>query len=101
VIDDIFAYCKKKGYSRAYATYWANHPWCEACVVSPSQPPHHIITRGAHGPDENWNLLALCPIHHRMYHNKGHQQFADRFHHLEYKIRSAREQVGKELFHEV
>lgn len=26
--------------------------------------PHHVMTRGAGGPDESWNLMHLCRNHH-------------------------------------
>jgi hypothetical protein len=29
---------------------------------------HHIIHWDDHGPTETWNLIALCPHHHRLHH---------------------------------
>ena len=29
---------------------------------------HHIIHWSAHGPTDTWNLLCLCPRHHRLHH---------------------------------
>jgi hypothetical protein len=29
---------------------------------------HHIIHREHHGPTETWNLVCLCPRHHRLHH---------------------------------
>lgn len=39
----------------------AKKPWCEVCG-SPSRgiEPHHILTRGAGGPDHKYNLIQLC-----------------------------------------
>jgi hypothetical protein len=29
---------------------------------------HHIIHWSAHGPTDTWNLICLCPKHHRLHH---------------------------------
>ncbi len=29
---------------------------------------HHIIHWSAHGPTDTWNLICLCPRHHRLHH---------------------------------
>jgi len=89
--DDIIAYCGRKRYSLAYARYWAAHVRCEACYENtPSEPPHHIRTRGAGGKDEAGNLLALCALHHRQVHDAGADTFAARYPALAGKIRKAR-----------
>ncbi|GEM_PF-2314931 len=67
--EEILAQAKKNGYSRLYAEYYSHQPFCEACleagIQTPAGWPHHILTRGAHGPiDKEWNLLSLCQIHH-------------------------------------
>jgi len=42
---------------------------CEWCGATCSgNEPHHIITRGAGGPDIPENLVQLCPICHRKAH---------------------------------
>lgn len=94
--DEIRAWGKKRKYSREYVEYWVSHRVCEAGMDAASGPPHHINTRGAHGNlDESWNLLALSPARHSEYHSVGHRIFAQRYPHLEAKIREARERVGK------
>lgn len=35
------------------------------CGATENLEVHHIIGRGAGGPDEEWNLITLCPKHHR------------------------------------
>ena len=71
--EDRIAHCVHHGYSFDYLDYWQHHPSCEICGQE-SQPPHHCRTRGSGGPDEAWNLLALCVQHHRMAHNIGDLQ---------------------------
>jgi 5-methylcytosine-specific restriction endonuclease McrA len=31
----------------------------------------HVKSRGAHGPDEEWNLMPLCRFHHGEQHARG------------------------------
>jgi hypothetical protein len=40
---------------------------CQApgCAIKALQP-HHIIPRSQRGPDELWNVICLCVLHHRM-----------------------------------
>lgn len=44
-----------------------------ACVLcgDPSSTAAHIQSKGAGGTDEEWNLLALCFLHHRQQHDKS------------------------------
>lgn len=35
-------------------------PYCEVCGRPAYGEPHHIITRGAGGPDHPFNLIQLC-----------------------------------------
>jgi hypothetical protein len=89
--DDIITYCARKRYSLAYTRYWTSHVRCEACYENtPSEPPHHIRTRGAGGRDDAGNLLALCVAHHRQVHDAGADTFAARYPSLAGKIRKAR-----------
>lgn len=37
---------------------------CDICNSSPPNDPAHIKTRGSGGPDEHWNLMTLCRVHH-------------------------------------
>ena len=84
------AYCKRHGYSRFYELYWQARPGCECQCGQPSEPPHHIRTRGAGGEDMHSNLLALCVTHHRMVHNVGVLRFAEMFPPLAEKMRAAK-----------
>lgn len=37
----------------------------------PSEHVHHLYSRGAGGPDEEWNLAPLCAKDHRKVHSYG------------------------------
>lgn len=37
---------------------------CDICAAKPPSDPAHIKTRGSGGPDDHWNLMSLCRIHH-------------------------------------
>lgn len=37
---------------------------------------HHVISRGAGGPDKDWNLMPLCFGCHEEIHKKGLDTFA-------------------------
>jgi hypothetical protein len=38
----------------------ARKPWCEIDGRAAYGEPHHIVTRGANGPDHKLNLVQLC-----------------------------------------
>lgn len=42
----------------------ARKQYCEVCGRQAYGEPHHIITRGAGGPDHKYNLIQLCAICH-------------------------------------
>jgi len=45
---------------------------CEISSCVKAGEVHHIITRSRGGPDVPWNLMTLCPLHHRgEWHDKG------------------------------
>jgi hypothetical protein len=80
---DRYRYAKKKikNCSHYYADYFASHIWDE---IDPkgklAEFPHHIRTRGAHGNiDQPWNLLALSPENHRLWHQIGPDAFYRKF----------------------
>lgn len=50
---------------------------CLAC--GQLSDPCHIISRGAGGPDEVWNLMPLCRKHHSEQHQKGWKALASRY----------------------
>lgn len=43
---------------------------CSACGAWPTEV-HHITSRGAGGDDTVDNCIALCRLHHQMWHVKG------------------------------
>jgi predicted restriction endonuclease len=51
---------------------------CVACGARPCDAAH-IRSRKAGGPDEEWNLLALCRDHHMEQHRGGWAKFAQRY----------------------
>ena len=68
---------------------------CELC----GQPAdrHHIITVGAGGPDEPWNYLYLCRVHHVELHYVGRYTFAERHAKVAAKIYTACEMTGRRI----
>ncbi len=67
---------------------------CEICRY-PYADPHEWVTRGAHGPKEEWNQARLCRFHHDLYHNIGRVSFAIKYPQFEDRIRIACEKCGK------
>lgn len=53
---------------------------CLVCgiVTENGNDLHHIISRGARGPDEDWNLMPLCNPHHQEIHS-GRTTFAGKY----------------------
>lgn len=68
---------------------------CEVC--SGPAEPHHVVSRGAGGTDEPWNVLYLCRRCHRYYHDAGWVKFADYYPALRAKILEARRTSGKHV----
>jgi hypothetical protein len=87
--EEVEAYCKKKGFSADYTSYWLEHPFCEARSGQQSAPPHHIRTRGAGWDDWHWNLLALSRAKHQEIEMIGPREFAVRHPWLAAKISKA------------
>lgn len=52
---------------------------CMVCAHTETTIGHHLITKGAGGPDEMWNLIPLCHVHHDEVHKIGLYRFADRY----------------------
>jgi hypothetical protein len=44
---------------------------CVCCGNPLSTVAHHIKSKGSGGPDEEWNLLPLCYVHHTEIHKRG------------------------------
>lgn len=51
---------------------------CLICLKYPCDA-HHIVSRGAGGGDEEWNLLSLCRKHHQLWHSMGQKSFCAKF----------------------
>lgn len=52
---------------------------CAACWAPPPSDPAHIKTRGAGGPDTDWNVIPLCRTHHIEQHKIGWCTFLGRY----------------------
>ena len=69
--NEMKKWAQKNKYSTEYAKYYYEHQYCEADfsigMLTPASPPHHILSRGAHGNiDEGWNLVSLSFTNHRL-----------------------------------
>jgi 5-methylcytosine-specific restriction endonuclease McrA len=56
---------------------------------------HHIVSRGAGGTDDDWNLLSLCRRCHADVHQIGWVRFVARYPRAEAAVRKAREMAGR------
>lgn len=56
---------------------------------------HHIVSVGARGSSEKYNLMTLCVWHHAEFHNHGWRTFCAQYPELEDRIISARKVQGK------
>jgi hypothetical protein len=52
-----------------------------ACIVCNKQASefHHLKTRKSGGPDEDWNLLPICRLHHVHIHAEGLKKIAAKY----------------------
>lgn len=55
---------------------------CEICGDIMGVVAHHIKTKGSGGPDEEWNLLALCYVHHTEIHKRGAAYMIQNYFHV-------------------
>lgn len=87
--------------------------YCECCLrfLRPDEGSvDHIVTRGAGGPDEAWNLMRLCDQHHvgamdateaegfeyvASKHRSGYDALIKEFPHIGWRVERARENVAK------
>lgn len=44
---------------------------CSVCGKNGPNDPSHLRSRGAGGPDEDWNVVSMCRDHHNEWHRKG------------------------------
>ncbi len=51
---------------------------CDICGMKPVDPAH-IKTRGSGGPDEHWNLMSLCRVHHTEQGQLGFYKMAKKY----------------------
>lgn len=60
------------------------------CVVCNrlGSDPHHIQSRGAGGPDAEFNILYLCRQHHTEVHQIGYRRFCDKHMQVELVLQS-------------
>lgn len=56
---------------------------CEVCGTRQGTVAHHIKTKNSGGPDEDWNLLAICHVHHTEIHKRGAAFMCQKYFHLE------------------
>ncbi len=82
VKEQIRKLCNRKHYSLDYMLYWQQHLYCKVCigmgVLRPTDPPHHIKTRGSGGKDKD-NLISLCWEHHRQVEQIGVKKFIQEY----------------------
>jgi len=67
---------KKRTVDRALLDHCQGKP-CLICGHEETTVGHHIITKGAGGPDEAWNLVPLCHVHHDQIHRLKTTRFAE------------------------
>jgi 5-methylcytosine-specific restriction endonuclease McrA len=48
---------------------------CSACHAPAPSDPSHLISRGAGGPDADWNVAPHCRICHSKWHSMGPIRF--------------------------
>ena len=56
---------------------------CTVCGITCTTCAHHLRSKGANGPDEHWNLMALCIFHHHEIHLKGLVHMAEKYPEIE------------------
>ena len=71
-------------------------PNCEICGRMTNNEPHHIITRGAGGPDIAENLIQLCPICHTKAHS-GDFTREKLFDIVARRLKTTREQIEEKI----
>lgn len=55
---------------------------CAICSTKEGTVAHHIKSKKSGGPDEDWNLLPLCMIHHTEIHKRGPSFMLQKYFHL-------------------
>ena len=67
--------------------------YCLICGVRPADN-HEICSRGSGGPEEDWNQLRLCRVHHTEAHTLGWFAFIQKYPRLAGKVIAARNKRG-------
>jgi len=52
---------------------------CLICGNRTQVQCHHIISVGAGGGDNEWNLMSLCVTHHAEWHHNGKRSFVRKY----------------------
>ena len=68
--------------------------WRVCAICCGPADSHHIVSRGAGGPDEEWNTINLCRMHHSECHQVGWWEFAKRYPRQGTRIVAARQRAG-------
>jgi hypothetical protein len=78
------------------AEWWANHKVSDASGIGGRLEKAHIVSRGA-APlaiDKPFNWLALTPEEHREQHQKGWEEFLQKYPHLQGRVERAKKLVA-------
>lgn len=52
---------------------------CASCGALPPSDPSHLMSRGAGGPDSEYNVAPQCRVCHSLWHQLGPRSFVRRF----------------------
>lgn len=52
---------------------------CAICFLPGPSDPCHIKSKGAGGPDRDWNVIAMCRNHHHEQHQIGILSFIEKY----------------------
>jgi len=66
----------KREQDREFLDYCQGKP-CLICGYEQTTVGHHIKTKKSGGPDEPWNIVPLCHVHHDQVHRMGTVRFAN------------------------
>lgn len=65
--------------------YQVKQKGCDICGSRPADPCH-VRSRGAGGPDTEWNVIPMCRKHHSEQHQLGWQKFLKKYWALKFKL---------------
>lgn len=60
----------------------------QSCCICGSRPtdPCHVRSRGAGGPDTDWNVIPMCRKHHSEQHQSGWGKFLKKYFAVKWKL---------------